>query len=95
MNIPKKCEINIDCLSREDLEKLLSDRICSFENFIKVVFANQKEVVSPRKVDISLARIPKYYKEGRLPIQLLIGGVKSIKFNNIEILGLKILEDLC
>ena len=87
MNITGKCEINPDSYSREDLEKLLSNRICSLENFIKVVFANQKEVVSPRKIDISLARIPKYYKEGRLPIKLLIGGVKSIKFNNVEILG--------
>ena len=86
-NTKKKCEINPDCLSREDLEKLLSDRISSFENFIKVVFANQKELVFPRKVEISLARVPEYYKEGRVPIKLLIGGVKSVKFNNIEILG--------
>ena len=66
---------------------MLSSRISSLDDFIKAVFATQREVVSPRKYEINLARLPKHYKEGRLPVKFQIGPVKSIKFKNIEILG--------
>ena len=46
MNVPEKCEVNPESLSKEDLEELLSSRISSLDDFIKAVFAAQREVVS-------------------------------------------------
>ena len=87
INVTKKNEINPESLSTGEVRRVVASRIRSFDDFIKVVFAKQSELVSPRRCDFGLATIPEYYREGLTSRNLQIGPVKAVKFSQIEILG--------